>query len=219
LTEASAPKTRSLFLSIEGIDGAGKTTQLEMLQNALRGKGFTVVRVRDPGGTELGDRLRSLLLDRPVPIGLNAEALLFFASRAQLVGEKIRPALDAGHVVLTDRFTLSTVVYQGHAGGLDPAQLWKAASLATGGLEPDLCFVLDMDPELACKRRSGPTDHMERKPTAFHQRVRAGFLAEAQSPQHPIVVLDAKADPDSIHQDILHRVETRLAQPSGGAHR
>lgn len=198
------------FISIEGGDGAGKTTQIELLTQALERLGKKVKRVRDPGGTPLGDRLRSLLLDRPIPIDLRAEALLFFASRAQLVAEQILPALQRGELVLTDRFTLSTVIYQGHAGGLDPAELWRAGSLATGGIEPSLCFLLDIPPECASGRREGPTDHMERKPREFHDRVRNGFLAEANSRDRRIHVLKAGESVESIHGQILQMVMAHI---------
>ncbi len=194
------------FISIEGGDGAGKTTQIELLSQALEGLGRKVKRVRDPGGTLLGDKLRSLLLDRPIPIDLRAEALLFFASRAQLVSEQIKPALKRGDLVLTDRFTLSTVIYQGHAGGLDPGDLWHAGALATGGIEPSLCFLLDIPPENASGRREGPTDHMERKPREFHEKVRSGFLAESKSMDRSIHVLDAREPVQSLHKKILERV-------------
>ncbi len=194
------------FISIEGGDGAGKTTQIELLSQALESLGRKVKRVRDPGGTLLGDQLRSFLLDRPIPIDLRAEALLFFASRAQLVTEQIGPALMRGDLVLTDRFTLSTVIYQGYAGGLDPAELWRAGALATGGIEPSLCFLLDIAPENASGRREGPTDHMERKPRDFHEKVRSGFLAEANSKGRPIHVLDAREGVQSLHEKILERV-------------
>lgn len=198
------------FISIEGGDGAGKTTQIQLLTQALERLGRQVKRVRDPGGTALGDRLRSLLLDRPIPIDLRAEALLFFASRAQLVAEQIRPALRSGEIVLTDRFTLSTVIYQGHAGGLDPAELWRAGTLATGGIEPSLCFLLDIPPQFASGRREGPTDHMERKPREFHERVRKGFLTEAESNDRPIHVLNAQENVESLHEQILQRVLAHL---------
>lgn len=201
------------FISIEGGDGAGKTTQIELLTHALERLGKKVKRVRDPGGTPLGDRLRSLLLDRPIPIDLRAEALLFFASRAQLVAEQIRPALLRGDLVITDRFTLSTVIYQGYAGGLDPAELWRAGTLATGGIEPSLCFLLDIPPDCASGRRDGPTDHMERKPREFHDQVRKGFLAEAKSEARAIHVLDARESVESLHAKILERVLTHIGVP------
>ena len=198
------------FISIEGGDGAGKTTQIQLLTVALQGLGQKVLRVRDPGGTPLGDRLRSLLLDRPVAIDLRAEALLFFASRAQLVAEQIRPALLKGEVVLTDRFTLSTLVYQGHAGGLNPAELDFASNLATSGIEPSLCFLLDIEPSTASTRREGPEDHMERKPRAFHELVRGGFLTEAHNSMRKIQVLDARENPALLHEKILNRVKTHM---------
>lgn len=194
------------FLSIEGVDGAGKTTQVDRLQRALQECGHEVCRVRDPGGTALGDQLRHFLLDRPFGIGLSAEALLFLASRAQLVEEQIRPALAGGKVVLTDRFTLSTVAYQGYAGGIAPELLWQAGALATGGIEPGLCFLLDLDPMVAAQRKQGPTDHVEKRPLDFHRKVRDGFRKEAANPLRNIQVLDATEDPERLHGTILTRV-------------
>ncbi len=198
------------FISIEGGDGAGKTTQIQLLTLALEGLGQKVVRVRDPGGTPLGDRLRSLLLERPVAMDLRAEALLFFASRAQLVAEQIRPALLKGAIVLTDRFTLSTLVYQGHAGGLNPAELDFASHLATSGIEPSLCFLLDIAPDTASTRREGPADFMERKPRAFPELVRCGFLTEGQKQKRNIQVLDAREDAGTLHEKILNRVKSHM---------
>ena len=160
--ESGSPGARAhphpgFFLVLDGPDGGGKTTQAARLADWLRERGFDVVACRDPGGTELGNRLRSILLDRhAVPISIRAEMLLYMASRAQMVEEVIRPALEAGHVVVCDRFLLATIVYQGHAGGLDPSEIAAVGKAATGGLFPDLTIVLDVDPA-TCPRpgRSG----------------------------------------------------------------
>lgn len=202
------------------MDGAGKTTQIELLEKALVERGFQVCRVRDPGGTLLGDQLRHFLLNRPFDIGLSAEALLFLASRAQLVKEKILPAVEKGQIVLTDRFTLSTVVYQGYAGGIDPRLLWQAGALATGGLEPGQCFLLDLDPGESSVRKGGPVDHMEKRPLAFHNKVRDGFRQEAANPAHNIQILDAKLPPNHLHDLILNRVLAWIdsPHPSGKSH-
>src|SRR5262245_7926392 len=151
-----------MFISLDGLDGGGKSTQCRLLAQWLRARGIEVVQCADPGGTAVGDQLRGLLLDHHRwPMSVACEALLFMASRAQLTAEIIRPALDAGRVVISDRFLLANVVYQGHAGGLDPAQLHAVARLATSGIEPDLTFVLDLPVDEALKRRKGPADRVE----------------------------------------------------------
>src|SRR6516225_4057422 len=145
-----------LFLSLDGLDGAGKSTQCRLLAEWLEKRGMPVTRCADPGGTEVGDVLRTLLLDQRRHMTLACEAFLFMASRAQLTAEVIRPALAAGRTVLSDRFLLANVVYQGHAGGLDPDQLWEIGRLATAGLLPDMTIVLDLPVELALSRLTGP---------------------------------------------------------------
>src|SRR5205814_3297587 len=125
-----------------------------------RARGHAVTECADPGGTAIGNSIRALLLDRRRDMDLTCEALLFMASRAQLLAEIIRPALDAGQVVVSDRFLLANVVYQGHAGGLLPEQLWEMGRVATGGLEPDLTLVLDLSIESARNRRAGPPDRV-----------------------------------------------------------
>ena len=145
-----------LFVALEGPDGSGKTTQVARLASWLRGDGREVVTCREPGGTALGERLRSILLDRSdLTIGMRAELLLFMSSRAQIVEEVIRPALARGTVVVVDRFLLSSVVYQGYAGGLDVGSLWQVGLMATAGLKPDLTLLIDVPPEVA-RGRIGP---------------------------------------------------------------
>src|SRR5205807_4082434 len=134
---------------------------------------------------------RDILLDRHREMSLACEALLFMASRAQLTAEIIRPALEQERIVVSDRYLLANVVYQGHAGGLDPEMLWQIGRLATGGLEPDLTFVLDLSVDAARARRTGPADRVESRAAAYHARVRGGFLAEARRQPERIRVIDA----------------------------
>jgi len=169
-----------------------------------------VTRCADPGGTEVGDVLRTLLLDQRRHMTLACEAFLFMASRAQLTAEVIRPALAAGRTVLSDRFLLANVVYQGHAGGLDPEQVRSMCLLATEGLEPDLTFVLDLPIEQALARRQGPSDRMESRAADFHARVRAGFRAEARRHPDRIILIDASQPVDKIHERIRREVECRM---------
>ncbi len=190
--------SNGLFISLDGVDGAGKSTQCRLLADWLRVQGRNVVVCHDPGGTDLGQKLREILLNYRGVMSLTAEALLFMASRAQLVSEVIRPALAAGQIVICDRFLLANVVYQGHAGGLDPAELWSVGLFATGGLEPDLTIVLDLPLETAFARRKPSADRMESRGLDYFARVRAGFLAEAQRRPERFCVVDASASVDSV---------------------
>ena len=195
---------RPLFISLDGLDGTGKSTQCRLLAEWLRKQGQEVVECADPGGTPVGDTIRDLLLGRRHDMSLPCEALLFMASRAQLTAEVIRPALAAGRTVLADRYLLANVVYQGHAGGLDPDRLWEIGRLATGGLLPDLAFVLDLPVEVALRRRTGPADRVESRDLAYHARVREGFLAEARRHPDTIQVVDAAQPIQKVHERIRH---------------
>jgi dTMP kinase len=195
---------RPLFISLDGLDGTGKSTQCRLLAEWLRKQGQEVVECADPGGTAVGNAIRDLLLDSRQDMSLPCEALLFMASRAQLTAEVIRPALAAGQTVLADRYLLANVVYQGHAGGLDPDKLWEIGRLATGGLLPDLTFVLDLPVDVALSRRTGPADRVESRDLAYHTRVREGFLAEAQRHPDIIQVVDAAQPIQKVHERIRH---------------
>ncbi len=183
--------SRAAFIVLDGLDGTGKSTQCRLLADRLRAAGHDVVTCVDPGGTALGAKLRELLLHHRGDIAPACEALLFMASRAQLVHQVIRPALDAGSIVVSDRFLLANVVYQGYGVGLDVEQLWQAGRLSTGGLEPDLTLVLDLCVEAAETRRGRPADRMESRGREFQQRVRAGFTAEARRRPERIHLIDA----------------------------
>jgi dTMP kinase len=198
--------TQSLFISLDGLDGTGKTTQCRLLANWLRGRGYAVTECTDPGSTPVGDVIRELLLGHRHEMTLACEAFLFMASRAQLTAQVIRPALDAGSAVVADRFLLANVVYQGHAGGLDPEQLWAMGRLATGGLEPDLTVVLDLPVEEAAARRTGPADRVESRDRAYHARVREGFLAEARRRPERLCVVRADQPVAVVHESICREV-------------
>jgi dTMP kinase len=198
--------TRGLFLSLDGLDGTGKSTQCRLLADWLRERGHTVTTCADPGGTAVGDVLRSLVLEHRGELALPCEALLFMASRAQLTAEVIRPALDAGRIVVADRYLLANVVYQGHAGGLDPELLWTVGRLSTGGLEPDLTLVLDLAPEQATQRRGRPADRVESRAAAYHRRVRDGFLAEAARRPERVHVIDAAGSVEAVQAQIREEV-------------
>lgn len=205
---------QGFFVCLDGPDGAGKTTIAARLCEELRTLGNTVRAVRDPGGTSLGDSLRSLLLDRhAIEIGPRAEMLMFMASRAQLMAEKVVPALNEGAIVVTDRFLLSTVVYQGVAGGIDPAEIWRVGHAATAGLMPNLTLLLDVSKDAASRRMDRLKDRIESRPESYQEAVRQGFrdaLAPAAFPA-PIRRIDADPDPetvyDSVRREVLHALE------------
>ncbi len=199
------------FISLDGLDGAGKSTQCRLLADWLRQRGLEVVSCADPGGTEIGDVLRRLLLEHRGHMTVECEALLFMASRAQLVAEVIRPALAAGKAVVCDRFLLANVVYQGHAGGLDPDKLWEMGRLATAGLEPDLTFVLDLPIEVALTRRKTQADRMEQRDVAYFAKVRTGFLKEAVRSPERIRVIDVTQPVDQIQAAIRTTLAARFA--------
>ena len=207
---------RSLFISLDGLDGTGKSTQCRLLAEWLRKQGQEVVESTDPGGTSVGEAIREILLGQRegsrqgASMSLACEALLFMASRAQLTAEVIRPALEAGRTVVADRYLLANVVYQGHAGGLDPDQLWEIGRRATGGLVPDLTFVLDLSAEVALSRRTGPADRVESRDLAYHTRVREGFLAEAHRHPDIIQVVDAAPPIQKVHERIRHVLANRI---------
>lgn len=221
--EAASPGDRvhphpGFFLVLEGPDGGGKTTQAERLADWLRRRGFDVVACREPGGTALGNRVRSLVMDHDaLAISMRAEMLLFMASRAQMVDEVIRPALQAGHVVICDRFLLSTIVYQGHAGGVDPAEVAVVGKVATAGLLPDLTVILDVAVATARARVGPARDRIEDRPAAYRDRVREGYLAAARGGAlaslypAPIALVDAAAGEGAVFEAIKGEVERVLA--------
>jgi dTMP kinase len=206
----------AMFFSFDGIDGTGKSTQLARLVAHLRRQGREVVTCRDPGGTLLGERLREILLHKSeIPLGRRAEMFLYMASRAQLVDEVIRPAIEAGDIVVADRFLLANVVYQGYAGGLSVEQLWQVGDVAVGGLHPSVVFLLDMDVAAASQRINRAPDRMESQGMAFMERVRRGYLAEAAR-RPEIVVIDAGRDARTVHQEICDIVENHLQPAAAG---
>lgn len=202
---------RGLFISLDGLDGTGKSTQCRLLADWLRAQGHAVTACADPGGTPVGDVIRGLLLDRRREMILPCEALLFMASRAQLTAEVIRPALEAGRSVVADRYLLANVVYQGYAGGLDPDELYALGRFATGGLEPDLTVVLDLPVEAARARRQGPADRVESRGPGYHARVREGFLTEARRRPNCIRLVDAGQPIATVHEQICQEVSRVMA--------
>jgi dTMP kinase len=205
-----------LFISFEGSEGCGKSTQIDLLRERLEAADQRCLLVREPGGTSLGEAVRGVLLGHRDGARMTppAELLLFAASRAQLVREKIIPALDAGIHVIADRFLDSTTVYQGFGRGLDPAVVSQINTFAVGPCRPHMTFLLDMDPAKAHARamqRSGARpDRMESEPAAFFERVRAGYLEVARENPQRIVTLDAEAPAEALAERIWTFVRQRL---------
>ncbi len=193
-----ADTPQGYFITLEGVEGSGKTTQVERLAGSLQASGRTVATTREPGGTRISDRIRAVVLDREnVEIHPHTEALLMCAARAQLVNEVIRPSLARGEVVICDRYSDSTFAYQGYGRGQDLATLRTLNHFATGGLVPDLTLLLDLPAEMGLERRLGPgsaataSNRMDRLDLAFHQRVAAGFHSLAQAEPDRWRVVDA----------------------------
>lgn len=198
-----------LFITFEGVEGAGKTTQIALLKSALESAGHCVVATREPGGDPVAEAIRSVLLDPRHDVTPTAELLLFLAARAQVTDHIIRPRLQSGDIVLCDRFTDSTVAYQGYARGNDVELVRRLNDLATGGLTPDLTFVLDLDARAGLARQTD-RNRMEDESLAFHQRVREGYLAEAARDPARLRVTDASRPPAIIHEEVLAAVRALL---------
>lgn len=201
-----------LFVTFEGGEGSGKSTQLARLAERLRALGLDPLLAREPGGTPLAEGVRSLLLDPDRRPSALAEVFLLEASRAQLVEFVLRPALEAGRVVLCDRFDDSTLAYQGGGRGLDDSLLHALNRAATGGLRPDLTFLLDAPHELGLERRirEGSVNRLDREPEDFHARVRRRYRELAAAEPDRIRVVDATRSPDAIAEELWRALEPRL---------
>ena len=204
-----------MFVTFEGSDGSGKTTQIHLLAQHLRTVGHTVLTTREPGGTRIGDGIRQLLLDLAhTEMNARAETLLFNAARAQIVAEVIRPALAAANIVLCDRFADSTLAYQGYGHRQDIAELARLIEYATGGLRPDLTIYLDIPPEDGIRRNRGRAggdwNRLDAQELSFYQRVANGYRQLiAQQPQR-WTVIDASRSRDQIHLDIVRALQQKL---------
>ena len=204
-----------LFLTLEGGDAAGKTTQAQALDDWLTGLGRTVVRTREPGGTDLGVGIRDLVLHRTGPVAPRAEALLYAADRAHHVATVVRPALERGDVVVQDRYLDSSVAYQGAGRVLDPEEIRRLSLWAAEGLLPDLTVLLDVEPALARERRSGREryDRLEAELDDFHERVRQAYLGLAAAEPSRILVVDGTLPPDIVQARIREAVAPLLESP------
>ncbi len=208
-----------LFITFEGIEGCGKSTQVGLLAAALGAAGHRVVRTREPGGTAIGDAIRTILLN-PVFSNLQptTELLLYAASRAQHVAEIIRPALARGDVVISDRFTDSTHVYQGAARRIDQQHVEALRALATGGLTPNLTVLLDISVAVSAQRlatRGSTKDRLEQESRPFHEAVRQGYLALAASEPARFLVLDGTLAVDELHAKIAEQIKKVVGKDIG----
>ncbi|MFE2088173.1 dTMP kinase [Streptomyces sp. NPDC059460] len=208
---AVAPAATGFFLALEGGDGAGKSTQVEALAEWIRAKGHEVVVTREPGATPVGKRLRSILLDvSSAGLSNRAEALLYAADRAEHIDSVVRPALERGAIVISDRYIDSSVAYQGAGRDLSPTEIARISRWATSGLVPHLTVLLDVDPETARERFTEAPDRLESEPPEFHARVRSGFLTLAAADPTRYLVVDAGQEPESITTVVRHRLDQLL---------
>jgi len=205
--------TAGLYITVEGLDGSGKTTQLERLAAWLTDAGHTVVATREPGGTQVGQLVRDIVLHHRGDIAPRAEALLFAADRAHHIATKVRPALERGEIVLQDRYIDSSVAFQGGGRVLDPAEVRRVSEWATDGLYPALTVLLDLDPAVARQRIDAAQkvfDRIEAEAVEFNQRIRAAYLGMAEAEPDRWLVLDATRTADELEAAIRERVAALL---------
>lgn len=196
--------TQGLFITFEGPDGCGKTTQMKLLAEYLEKKGEEVVLTREPGGKGLGEKVREILLNYDGEVSDRCESFLFLADRAQNIDIIVNPAVKAGKIVLCDRHIDSTVAYQGYGRGLDIERINMLNNLATNGKKPDLTFVFDVDVETSMKRVGKEKDRMESAGIDFHNRVRQGYLELAKQEPNRIKVIDATKSIEEIHDEVIN---------------
>ncbi|WP_068263215.1 dTMP kinase [Rubripirellula obstinata] len=199
------PKFAGQLITLDGIDGVGKSTQIDRLTEFLKASGHDVLNVRDPGSTKIGLKLRELLLDSDLELHRRTEAMLFMASRCEMIETIIRPALAAGRTVVSDRFLLANVVYQSVGGDgssgrqeVDAETLWKLGRLSTGGLDPDITLLLDMPAKSALARLDRATDRMEERGESYMESVRQAFLKQRHHAGGRSFVINADAEPDAV---------------------
>lgn len=203
---------KGLFITFEGADGCGKTTQMRLLANYLEKQGYEVVLTREPGGKGLGEKVREILLNYDGEVSDRCESFLFLADRAQNIDIIVNPAVEAGKIVLCDRHTDSTVAYQGYGRGLNLERINKLNEIATNGRKPDLTFVFDIDTETSMKRVGKEKDRMESAGLEFHNRVREGYLKIAKHEPERIKVIDATKSIEEIHEEVLNILAKKFFQ-------
>ena len=209
-------RPRAHFIAVDGIDGVGKSTQIQAIAGFLKNRGLPVLLTRDPGTSEIGSKIREILLETRLNMHRRTEAMLFMASRCEMVETVIRPALETGTSVISDRFLLANVVYQSvasEAAGVTPELLWKMGTLANGGLRPDLTLLLDMPAAAAMRRLNRPADRMESRGEAYLESVRQAFLRQLPNASEKTAVIDA----DRPVQDVTTAIEEALSNYFDGS--
>lgn len=218
---------RGKFVVFDGPDGSGKSTQFRHLVELAESHNINVCEVREPGGTHIGEEIRKVLLDPSVKedVDVRCEMLLFMASRAQLISQKVEPALGRQELVLADRFISSTLAYQGTAGGLPIADILRVGQVALGRFWPDLVVVFDVDEDTAATRINpllrerefnADKDRMEAKGAAFHRKVRQGYLDQAAGDPDRYLIIDAAGEPDAVFDQLITGLESKLSAPAPG---
>ncbi len=202
---------KSVLITLDGIDGVGKSTQIRRLTEHLTGRGHCVLQVRDPGSTAIGTKLRELLLDSDLELHRRTEAMLFMASRCEMIEKTIRPALAAGKTVISDRFLLANVVYQSIGGDVSAERLWEMGRWANDGLVPDLTLLLDMPAAAAMRRLDGPADRMEKRGLEYMESVRRAFLEQLPESGPHTAVINADQDPDDVADEVVKAVDGFLS--------
>ncbi|MCD8024582.1 MAG: dTMP kinase [Candidatus Gastranaerophilales bacterium] len=197
---------KGLFITFEGIDGCGKTTQLELLKKYLDEKNIGCIKTLEPGAAGLGEKLREILLHYDKPVSDRAETFIFLADRAQHVEFTLKPALNEGKIVLCDRYTDSTICYQGYARGGNIEELKKMNEIATEGLKPDLTFVFDLPPESAQKRVGKIKDRLEKEDIGFHKKLQKGYLEIAKFEPERVKIINADDSIENIHKKVLEQI-------------
>jgi dTMP kinase len=212
--------TRPLFISFEGPDGSGKSTQAAMLARALRARGIDVIETREPGGTAVGEQIRQILLD-PTGVAMSSlcMALLLSAARSQHMADVVQPAIEAGQTVITDRFSDSTVAYQGYGMGLDLDTILTLTAIATGGRMPDLTVYVDIEPRIGLERATlrGGTNRLDNADLEFHERVRKGYLAMAKAQPARWIPVDGSGSPQEVHAAVLAALRDRMCLEGNAA--
>jgi dTMP kinase len=201
---------KGLFITFEGADGCGKSTQMQLLKQYLQNKGYNIVETREPGGKGLGEKIREILLNYDGEVSDRCESFLFLADRAQNIDVIVKPAIRDGKIVLCDRHTDSSVAYQGYGRGLDIEEINRLNTLSTGGLKPDLTYVFDVDIETSMTRVGKEKDRMESAGDEFFNKVRKGYLEIAKQEPERVKVINAKNDIETVFQDVLKKIEPLL---------
>ena len=209
-TKRRAIMKKGLFITFEGIDGCGKTTQIELLKESLEKKGYTVLLTREPGAKGLGEKLREILLNYDGEVSSNCESFLFLADRAQHIDTIIKPAINKGVIVLCDRHTDSTVAYQGYGRQLDLEQIYQLNKIATNGIIPDITFILDIDIDTSLQRIGKGRDRMENSGREFFERVRKGYIEISEKEPQRVKLLQGNSPIKDIQNKISDYVQGLL---------